>query len=111
MPLFEYQCACGQVTEALRSFTVSSLQCPLCGGLAVKRPSLFRQISPSDSIERRQGYSRFREASAEIDHAFSRAEAIERPGSIQSPNLWAAAKARAAAIAAAGETPAIPPQG
>jgi len=44
MPLYEYACRCGEVTETIRKGSVKSVKCPKCGRKAK------RQMSASNAI-------------------------------------------------------------
>ena len=90
MPLYDFRCEQGHVTEAIRPVLTTYNQCPECGMCAERiysNPATFTY----PEADTRGMFRRFQEASA------------ERPEG--GPNLWGAAKQRAAAIERAGETP------
>lgn len=71
-------------------------------GAVVRRSGANRVAVAQPQADARGMYRRFAEATAELDHDYAKVEAdLERP--VQAPNLWRAAKARHAAMVAAGE--------
>jgi len=103
MPLYEYRDRFGHVTEAIRPFGVDQIPCVQCGSLAA-RVAANRVSFKAPDIDTRGMFRRFSEASAEIDHAASKVEASIGQA-VQTPDLWGAARQRAAAIERAGESP------
>ena len=102
MALYDYRCPTGHVVERRLDHDPGCLTCP-CGMMAERiwtsPPSI---VGPT--TDTRGMFRRFTEATAEIDHAATRIE--QQTGqTVQTPNLWQAAKQRAAAMDAAGESP------
>lgn len=103
MPLYSYVCSRGHTTELLRNMSVEVVCCTVCDSPAPRSPANRIAIT-APTIDSRGMFRRYSEASAEIDYAASKEEA--RTGqTVQTPDLWSAAKARAAAIERAGEHP------
>lgn len=104
MPLFDFRCSNGHVSEAIRPSEVVGIACPRCARMA-RRNGVNRGIGVvGPTTDTRGMFRRFTEASAEIDHAASSIEAnTGQP--VRTPNLWKAAQQRAAAMSAAGENP------
>lgn len=103
MPLFEYLCSGGHVSERLLAEPEETLYCQ-CGRASVRIPSTFALLNPPTGAGLRNSFSLFQEATQEIDHHHTKAEAtLEKP--LPSPNLWKRAKHKAQAMVAAGEAP------
>lgn len=100
MPMYDFQCPAGHVTERLTSADTISQSCR-CGRIA-QRVRVNRVVQRTggvldiDSAETRKRFSLFREAGEELEHTTT-----------ENMNLWGTAKARANAMLAAGEAPAI----
>lgn len=109
MPLYDFRCECGEVTEARRGIGVGEIRCPACGGeakrSAVNRVSIACEGLPTKAgiiaHERRYNVSEFQEASHEIAYEHEQQEQQEGR-KIPQPNLYKAAKRRAKALMAAG---------
>lgn len=101
MGLFDYRCPDGHVHELVRSSSQEGLPCPTCGKAAT-RSHVHRFDVVGPTIDSRGMYRRYTEASQEIDHKATRIEE-DRGVTLQTPNLWKAGKARANAMAKAGE--------
>ena len=92
MPLIDYRCDEGHVTErVIFGPRPGSIACP-CGALAWRQWSMVNIVPPE--VDSRNMFRRFSEASAEMEH---RGEA--------GPNLWTASKRLAQAAHRAGEIP------
>ncbi len=103
MALYTFVCKLGHTAELLRPMATSVVACSVCGNPAPRR-SANRVAVVAPSVDTRGMFSRFVEASAEYDHAAARIE--QQTGeSLETPNLWKAAKQQAAAMSAAGENP------
>jgi len=108
MPLNDFRCACGLLTEAIRPSGTDSIACP-CGRDARRiPPTRFGITGPTTDL--RGMYRRFTEATAEIDHAASKIEASTGQP-VQTPDFWGQAKARADAMVSANESPVPNPAG
>ena len=89
MPIYDFACACGEVTEARAGYETSALPCA-CGRLA-KRVAVYQsqytitetggkstpRLNNAKSEKGKYRVSDFREASAEIDHEVSKVEKRE----------------------------------
>ncbi len=103
MPLFEYRCPNGRVTERLAPTGAAVITCE-CGLPARRIPSAAVQLNPPTGAALRRQFGLYQEASQEIDHAYTKVETdLEQP--VAAPPLWNMAKQRAKAILAAGEAP------
>lgn len=40
MPLYEYRCECGEITETLRKESIKTIKCPECGKKAKRQMSV-----------------------------------------------------------------------
>lgn len=108
MPLYEYRCpACGRLSEHLRPAGQHTAPCA-CGAEASRVPSRFALLNPPTGAGLRSRFSLFQEASQELNHAHVQAEAAQERA-LPPPDLWGAAKAKAQAMIAAGEAPALAP--
>jgi hypothetical protein len=103
MPLYDFRDGLGHTTEAIRSSGVYEILCDQCGATAT-RVAANRVSFKAPDIDSRGMFRRFTEATAEIDHAASKVEA-DTGQPVQTPNLWGAARQRAAAIERVGESP------
>ena len=98
MPRYDYPCRCGLLFEAIAGFDDDEMICGRCGQPA-KRASVYREqyIScetgpkgglkgepPRDEKDLRKPFAEFREASQEIDHAYSR---VDDPN-VKAPNYY-----------------------
>lgn len=87
MPLYEFECDSGHVTELVRSGSTSSVPCSCglpAGRRAVNRIAL-------GSVESRYAYKDFVEAHAEIEDAHAKVE--QREGvKVERPDFYGAAK-------------------
>ena len=107
MPLYDYLCECGVVTEARRGIGVKAIPCPACEQSA-KRQAVYRvslrglpTLGPPDNYDKRQQFADFREASQEVDHAHKEQEkAVGHP--IEAPSYYELGKARAKELEKAG---------
>jgi putative FmdB family regulatory protein len=104
MPLYDVRCEQGHQHEVLRHWTeADAVACPDCGGPA-QRTYNYRVAIGQPATDTRGLFRRFTEASSEIDYAATTAE--QNTGqALQTPNIWRHAKAKAAAMVAAGEAP------
>jgi hypothetical protein len=107
VPLYDYLCECGVVTEARRGINEETIPCPACGQPA-KRQAVYRvslrglpTLGPPDNYNKRQQFADFREASQEVDHAHAQREkAVGHP--IEVPSYYEIGKARAKELQKAG---------
>ena len=111
MPLYDYSCDCGVVTEARQGSGVKTIPCPACGQPAT-RQSVYQVMVlssglptrggvESDTRRARQRFADFREASQEVDYSYTQREKeVGHP--IQGPNYYQIGKARAKKLRAAG---------
>lgn len=115
MPLYSYRCPqCGGCVDALRAVAErdNAPRCAACyvileGHLHMVRvPTAGVQLNPPTGAALRSQFGLYKEATAEIDHAYTKVETVEER-SIQAPNLWGQAKERAQAMVAAGEAPSM----
>jgi len=97
MPLYDYACRCGRVTESREAMDVVLIRCK-CGGMA-SRQGVYREqyIScetgprgglkvepPKDEKDLRKPFAEYREASQELDYAYSR---VDDP-KVKPPNYY-----------------------
>lgn len=83
MPIFDFICGCGEVTEARVGRGVNTLPCSGCRQTA-KRSAVYQVVI--GATEKKYRVSDFQEASAELDHAASQIEQREGvPVKIPSP--------------------------
>jgi putative FmdB family regulatory protein len=91
MPLYDYRCASGHVSERHEGVDVKSIECPDCGSEAQRAPcSGIPEIAgyaPRPTKAAPLNVSQFQEAHGEMLHK------AERHG-VEPPDLWKAAKAR-----------------
>lgn len=104
MPLYDYRCDRGHVTEAIQPMDRGFIWCPWCDSPA-DRVAANRVAITAPEVDTRGMFRRFTEASAELDHAATRVEQSTGQA-VKTPNYWLAAKQRAQARIAAGEAPA-----
>lgn len=106
MPLYDYRCADGHVSESLQPFTRTTRPCPTCGSVAQRLAAYRTAIVTTQPVDSRGLFRRFSEASAEMEFTASRMEQSSGER-VVTPNLWAAAKQQAQAMVSAGEAPAL----
>ena len=116
MPVYDFICAEGHVAELRRSYDDDVTACPQCGDVAVRNPInpsvglvmetgpvLSRRAAvPRDERYLKPQYDIYREAAAEVDHVYTRAE--ESQGHALNPRLWERGKQQAMALKARGVT-------
>ena len=92
MPLYDYLCNQGHVTEKLVGGRVETIPCPLCGQDA-RRSEVCRVSYVIKNQSERIGkkYDRFKEASAEIDYTCKKFES-ETNAKVPDLGLWQKAK-------------------
>lgn len=99
MPLYDYRCKCGVVTEARRGVDVKSIPCPACGGDTARdfprNVGLSGLPTRSGATERRYNVSEFQEAQHEVIHDQER-------GKLPRRDLWEMGKRKAEKLKAAG---------
>lgn len=109
MPVYDYLCDCGVVTEARRGINEEAIPCPACGQVA-KRQAVYRvslstkglpTLGPPDNYDKRQQFADFREASQEVDHAHKEQEKA-LGHAIEVPSYYEIGKARARELEKAG---------
>ena len=100
MPLYEYSCG-DHTVERVRPIGMEYIQCPECGYPA-QRAHVYHTEIVGPTVDTRGMFRRYSEASSEIDYKASVVE-YNTGAEVRTPNLWAAAKGRAAAITRAGE--------
>lgn len=99
MPLYEFRCDNGHVTEWLVPVGVEQTGCR-CGARAQRQfPSRFGIVGPTTDL--RSMYRRFNEASAEMGHNAQKVEA-NTGQSVRLPDYWGQAKDRASKALQAG---------
>lgn len=94
MPLYDYRCAAGHVTERRAGYHQSSVECPGCGGEAVRAevnrvgvngfaipPMRERPLAVSQGLE-----------------ALDEMQSSARKAGVAAPDVWGAAQAQAAEI-------------
>jgi len=103
MPLYDYVCECGVVTEARRGMDISTIPCPSCEGEA-KRSAVHSIAIACEGLPTRAGImahqrkynvSEFQEAQHEVIYDQER-------GRLPKRDLYQIAKQRARKLAAAG---------
>jgi hypothetical protein len=105
MPLYEYKCPKHGIIEAIRRMDCAAIPCWVCLAPA-ERVAANRVAITAPEADTRGMFRRYREASAEIDHAATRIEqSTGQP--VQTPNYWLAAKQRVQGMKAAGEAPVV----
>ena len=97
MPLYIFHCPEHEI-ERLASRTTTAILCPHCGKTAVRQEVNHIGVTgfaavPRDQKSYRQSFKEFKEASAEVDYHYSKAEANGDP--VKSPNLFQAGLAQA----------------
>jgi hypothetical protein len=105
MPLYEFKCSAGHVTEHLVPSDVTDRPCSVtpCDDWSSRQfSSRFGIVGPT--TDTRGMFRRYQEATAEIGHAADKM-AASTGRDIEMPNLWTGAKQRAEAMTAAGENP------
>lgn len=105
MPLYDYRCVRGHVTESIQSVTQSVIPCAVCQSPA-NRMSVYVFGITKPEVDTRGMFRRFQDASAEIDRAATKVEQSTGQA-VKTPNFWKQAQARAQAMTAAGESPAV----
>lgn len=101
MPLYDYRCVRGHVTESIQSVTCSVLACAVCQSPA-NRQAANRVAITAPEVDTRGMFRRFQDATHDLDHRASQREA--QGETVTTPNFWKLAKQRAQAIESAGET-------
>ncbi len=95
MPLYQYTCLRGHITEKLGGLEETSALC-LCGDLAFRQAVNHFAIVGSEPIkETRSDVRSFQEASAEVDYHYTKAENDGMP--VKRSNLWKQAKRKGGA--------------
>ena len=104
MPLYDFTCACGRVTESRESMDTALIRCK-CGKMA-SRVAVYRDQfiacetgpkggmkneTPRDEKSYHKEYRRYDEASQDLEYKYSR---IDDP-KVKKPALWEAAKIKA----------------
>lgn len=99
MPLYDFVCDCGEVTEARRGIEVFLIPCPACGKKAIRdfprNVGLSGLPTRSGVVERRYNVSEFQEAQHEVIHDQER-------GKLPRRDLWEMGKRKAEKLRAAG---------
>ena len=107
MALYTYICNLAHTTEAIRPLDTSLIPCEVCQRVAT-RVRVNRGVSiVAPTVDTRGMFRRYQEATAELNMAASSIEA-DTGGVVRTPNYWKLAKRRAAAMAAANESPVVP---
>ncbi len=95
MPLYDFKCPSGHVTERLKGYGVESIPCPYCCAPAHRRGyntvsvELREAATEVKDKDGRVNVTRFKEASEEVAYGYEKAE--QREGvKIKSPNLYKA---------------------
>ena len=105
MPLYIYRCAAGHATEVRQRSDVRVIECG-CGMVAERQTFYATQIGGRARTpvgERKISVRAFTEASEQV--AYQHEQAVESAQrEVPGPQLWKAAKARAAALSRAGIT-------
>lgn len=102
MPVYDFSCVCGQVTELRKGYEVVSVPCPVCGNEA-RRAAVYREqgivteSAPIPLSDRRYNVSRFQEVTQELDYSHTKAE-NEVGHELPAPNIYKHAMARAEGI-------------
>lgn len=105
MPLYDYRCSEGHVSEALASMDCTTIACRVCATPAV-RLGAYRVAVTQPEVDVRGKFRRFREATAELD-ATARTVEASTGQAVTTPNYWTAARQRLTAMHARGEAPAV----
>lgn len=101
MPIFDYRCVRGHLTEAIRSMDCSVIPCAVCQSPA-NRQATNRVAITTPEVDMRGMFRRYTDATQDLDYRASQREAQGEP--VTTPPYWKLAKERARAITAAGET-------
>ena len=110
MPRYDYRCAEGHVNELRRGYEDDIADCPDCLNPAVRAPFSQDQylvtetgmkmgrrgVVPPDQVNLKPVYTRFQDASHELDHRSREGDA--------NPRLWKRGVRKAKELAAAGVT-------
>ncbi len=102
MPLYSFVCSKGHSVELVRPLGQDAVVCQKCGHTA-ERAHVYHIHVVGPTVDTRGMYRRFSEATQEWDHAVGKTE-VSVGHEITSPNLWRAAKAKADALTATGES-------
>ncbi len=108
MPLYTFSCTCGWSGDQRTTFEANNVRCPSCEATAHKE-SVYRisfggfARTPSEERDWSRDYKAFREASEDISYHESVVSRVEGT-TVQGPNLYAAAKAKADTLIAKGAT-------
>ena len=114
MPVYDFACKCGEVTEARVGYETSSLPCPACGTPArrvavyayqstITETGSYPRLDNAKSPDGKYRLSNFQEASAEIDYAASRIE--QREGKpVKIPSAYKAGRREAERMGAKRRT-------
>ena len=94
MPLYDYRCSQGHVSESLQAMGVESICCAC--GLPAERQGAYRVAVVSPYVDSRGMYRRYVDATSEMAHT------AEKTGTPM-PSPYAAAKERVRAMVASGE--------
>ena len=108
MPLYDFGCPCGQVTELKKGYGVTAIPCPSCGNEASRLAVYAEQFISGETCPKgnatragnitdskgRTRVSLFQEACQEMNHAHTKAE-NEQGRKLESPNLYKAGVERA----------------
>lgn len=105
MPIYDYRCPRGHVTEAIQSMDRFFIVCPVCESPA-DRQAANRVAVTLPEIDMRGKFRRYEEATAEMDYAARKVEQSTGQAA-QTPSYWAMAKKRANDMIARGEAPAM----
>lgn len=96
MPIYDFTCKCGEVTEARAGYDADALPCPACGQPA-KRATVYRIAIGAK--EKKYRVSDVVEAGQELDYAYDRQEQREgQRAKRPSPYKAAMNKVRRAAV-------------
>lgn len=115
-PLYDFICVEGHIHELRRGYDEGVAACPQCGDIAVRNPININQSIvtetgfkagrrapvPRDERNLRNEYRTFLDASGEVDHAYSKAEASV--GHEINPRLWERGRQQARELKAKGVT-------
>lgn len=105
MPLYDYRCPAGHVSEALASMDCTTIVCRRCDATA-ERLGAYRVAVTQPEVDVRGKFRRFQEATAELDASARTVESSTGQG-VTTPNYWTAARQRLTAMHARGEAPAV----
>ncbi len=102
MPHYDYRCSKGKITEAVHDYGVSEIDCPCCGGVAVREAVYAEQTIIGETVARPNGQRLGKSAKNKhglwdmgiVEEAQHELVHDAEKAGIEPPDLWSAAKAK-----------------